>query len=200
MRRSFGAVVSSVPVISIMGLSAWANFMLTSTGDNTFPADTPYLGLVLASLLISPLILILTVLLLRRMGKGDRPVEHGDIGSFDHVVGLLLLTTIVFMLSLAALDAFTGGVILDTSCSSRTYREYGWFVLDSLAKGTIVDLLESFEIDLYRCPPAKTIYAKAATFLIRSYSTYVVVWWLFRFMKRSWQPLRRSDRLAAPTQ
>ena len=49
------------------------------------------------------------------------------------------------------LDTRFGGDLFFPECAAATVKDYYLFVLDNLAKGVLVDVLESYNINLYRC-------------------------------------------------
>ena len=45
-----------------------------------------------------------------------------------------------------------------------------------MAKGALVDVLQSYGLNLYRCVPTKTIEVGTLNFIIRGAVTFLVVW------------------------
>lgn len=70
--------------------------------------------------------------------------------------------------------------VFDPTCRTITSVDYSWFVWDALAKGATFDVLESFNIDLYRCRPNKnSVVASVLQLIFRSISSLVLVVLLF---------------------
>jgi hypothetical protein len=91
------------------------------------------------------------------------------------------------------IDSIYDDMLFFPTCGTPTVRDYYLYVLDCLAKGAIIDLLDSFNINLYECAPAKGVFiVSMTTFLTRSLSTYVVVWIAITLLKAVWRARLRS--------
>jgi len=58
--------------------------------------------------------------------------------------------------------------------------------LDAIIKGVLVDILESFQTNLWTCKPAKTWVNGMCLLVIRAFSTYILVWAAITLVKRRW--------------
>ena len=105
--------------------------------------------------------------------------------SSDMPTSLELALTLVASLYVAAflpiiisiLVAYAGIQLFDAACPNPQMAQVTWLVIDSMAKGALLDLMESFHIDLSACAPNKASWAASSiVFLIRAFSTYFVVW------------------------
>ena len=80
------------------------------------------------------------------------------------------------------------------SCAQPRMIDFTWLAYDSIAKGLLLDFMESFHLDLHtdRCRPLKESWGTSTIiFLLRGFSTYVVVWLLYRLSMR-FLPLMRA--------
>jgi len=96
---------------------------------------------------------------------------------------LLLIANAPLML----LEACAPGTfeIFDASCRHPNISTYAWFVLDNLMKGTVLDFLQSFDISLNSCMPRKGDFGVSLIrFGLRAFTTYVVLWLVFRTVKQ----------------
>ena len=89
---------------------------------------------------------------------------------------LIAPAALLFPLLLAILDHAFKLPILDPDCASGQVADYFLLTIDSLAKGALVDFLESFRIDLHSCGFDKSSWwASAIEFTMRSFTTYIII-------------------------
>jgi hypothetical protein len=75
------------------------------------------------------------------------------------------------------LVTYAGVQLFDDQCRNPQMVQVTWLVIDSMAKGALLDLMESFHINLSACAPNRHSWtASSIIFLIRGFSTYFVVW------------------------
>src|SRR5262245_29262734 len=89
-----------------------------------------------------------------------------------HVLVFFTIHTIVVLpIFVARMGTYFAIQVFD--CANPHMRDYTWLVLDSLAKGALVDFLESYQINIYRCAPNKaSIGTSTMIFGIRMFTTY----------------------------
>lgn len=69
------------------------------------------------------------------------------------------------------------------TCPNPRMVDYTWFVLDNVAKGVLLDFLESFDFDLYdqACAPIRhNTITSVIKLSIRSFSTYILIWFAIK--------------------
>ena len=93
------------------------------------------------------------------------------------------LATLLFPFGLYAIDDLQGHTMFAGSCADPVFRDYVALAFDAVVKGVFIDVLESFQVNLYTCKAAKTYANGAALLLIRSYSTYVLIWAVVSWVK-----------------
>lgn len=100
----------------------------------------------------------------------------------------LLLAALAYSFSLTIFNPET--------CPNPAVKDVSWLVMDSFAKGVLFDLMESFQLDLnpdgnpcqlVREGNASYWFTSSYIFLIRLFSTYMVVWFILRVWQR-WRP------------
>jgi hypothetical protein len=159
--------------------------MSSSTLSNTWG----YVFLVLASL---------ANFLTMRAVPDDKVFEGAP---WRNVYGHTLVFLFLLFMSAAALPPLVAGIsttlrveLLDKSCGSPQMRDVAWLVIDSLAKGALVDFMESFHVDLHTCPANRHSWATSIiVFTIRMISTLGFVWYLSRLLKLYWGLLRSRE-------
>jgi hypothetical protein len=109
-----------------------------------------------------------------------------------------LLTIVWFIIALVTVVGMLPAIIGSTArhfqvailaCPDPRMVDYTWFVLDNVAKGVLLDFLESFDFDLYDqvCAPMKhNTVTSIIKFSIRSFSTYILIW----FAIKLWASMR----------
>jgi hypothetical protein len=121
-------------------------------------------------------IFILVVKFLKEFSLDDRPSDAPEVVKYFISFEMLLLAVLTLPLFLSAVATTFSLQLLDPACPTPRLKEYTWLVLDSVAKGMLLDLMESFHIDIHTCGPNDRSYvASTVVFLIRSFSTYIVV-------------------------
>jgi len=100
-------------------------------------------------------------------------------------IGTLAYCISLAPLSLGFLTHQMQWQIFTPSCGAPTVSDYHWFILDNLAKGALADIMESFHLNIYRCPPdPESIVASISTFLVRLFSTAVVLYTMAKVYRR----------------
>lgn len=105
---------------------------------------------------------------------------------------------------LAFLVPFSWGVVLhrlDDTATSFVFvdgagagRDYLLFVADNVAKGALIDLLQSYDIHLWSKEPRKTFLVGTLNFAIRSWTTFFVIWsavqlWQYQSGRVGWRSI-----------
>jgi hypothetical protein len=85
-------------------------------------------------------------------------------------------------ISLKYLDLQLGPFLFAAGCTPHV-SDYFYYVLDNIAKGAVLDFLQSFGINLWKCSPQRGVVVGTITFALRSYTTYVVIFALVRFWR-----------------
>ncbi len=70
--------------------------------------------------------------------------------------------------------------LFDSSCQAVGLKHHAWYTLDSLLKGALMDFMESFNIDLFSCPPSHSLKSSVLTFALRTLSSSIILWLLIR--------------------
>lgn len=78
-------------------------------------------------------------------------------------------------------------------------RDYMLFVADNVAKGALIDLLQSYDIHLWSKEPKRTFLVGTMNFAIRSWTTFCVIWsavklWQHYSHRQSWNKLAAQSR------
>ena len=74
------------------------------------------------------------------------------------------------------LDSPSASWLFSSECGTTTLSDYYFYMLDNIAKGAVLDLLQSYDIHLWRCPPRKgSLLVGTLNFAIRGYVTYIVI-------------------------
>ncbi len=130
----------------------------------------------IATVLILAVSLYAIVQLLYRFFRGRIGATEIHGGLFSTAI-LLPLALLSFPFLLLVVDWFWSHSILDPACGGRAVSDYFLLAIDNLAKGLALDLLESFHIDLYACPPrANSFIASSSIFAIRSFTSYILIY------------------------
>jgi hypothetical protein len=75
-----------------------------------------------------------------------------------------------------------------------TVSDYYLYVLDNIAKGALIDFFQSYDLNIWRCPPQKRHMAVGTiNFGIRSFSTYIVIWSALSM----WSKIKSKSKLTA---
>jgi hypothetical protein len=150
-----------------------------------------------SSMAVVALSMVATVILLRLLFDE----EHDDENLIYNImlVSVAAGTAWVWPIGLVMLDQARGVTIFGEQCPTASLSDYSYFVLDNFAKGALIDVLQSFNIDLYRCAPVKSnLYVSLCNLFLRSYMTYIVVWaFLGIWVRRASKKARMRHREAA---
>jgi hypothetical protein len=121
-----------------------------------------------------------------------RPIRDRLEFDFDRSYARVLVIGTILMLPmfLAALS-FLGLDFFGASCNPPKMRDYTMLALDSLAKGMLLDFMESYDLHIYRCKPNAVISAQTVIFLIRTFSSVILLWFVAR-VYRSWRRSKQS--------
>jgi hypothetical protein len=97
-------------------------------------------------------------------------------GTHMEALALVLLATPLLVVLL--IDVIMDADIFEKTgrCAAPSVRDYYLYVSDNIAKGVLIDLMQSYGIDLFECRPKRSWEVGTLNFLIRSYSTYLVIW------------------------
>ena len=107
------------------------------------------------------------------------------------VASLYVAAFLPIMISI--LVTYAGVQLFDDQCRDPQMAQVTWLVIDSMAKGALLDFMESFHIDLSACAPNRHSWtASSIIFLIRGFSTYFVVWAIM--MLWAMRPSARTGR------
>jgi hypothetical protein len=165
---------------AVVCVYAWGLFYVGALGehvvlDGLFGHGPGTGAAIVAALTMLMLFVALFLLLYRRQRMAFGATRVGEPRS----VAMMLLMIGILPFALIATDMLTGWQLLDPSCSARHVPDYFWLTLDSLAKGAVLDVLESFHIDFYACGASRqSLIASAEVFGMRTFTTYIVVFGL----------------------
>jgi len=142
--------------------------------------DSSMISYVFGMFFIGSAVLFAVMLAAYRLGWSDKEQTPLSIV----VLGTSGAFLFALPLGLGMVDKDAGvGFLLDSSCRDLSYRDYHWYLLDSLAKGAVLDFLESFDINLWTCPPRKTPLVGLITFAIRTCMTTLSLWLLVHWWR-----------------
>jgi hypothetical protein len=138
---------------------------------------------------------LLAVALVIRFQVSDPLAPRNRFAVFDLFMMLVVILSLlpVLPILIAGSANYFSIEILDPGCANPSMKSVTWLVIDSLAKGGLLDLMESFHVDLYTCPPNRdSLAVSCIVFALRCFSTYVIVW----FVIKLWRYLRPRERRA----
>jgi len=167
-----------------------ANYLLTA--GLLEDSNRPFVILVIMVVFLT-LFAALARLMYRRHKNyfgSTQPDEPGSIAMMLLVMGLLPFT-------LFLTDSLIGWQLLDPSCSARHAPDYFWLTLDSFAKGVMLDLMESFHMDIYACGPNhRSLLTSTIVFGMRTFITYIVIFGIMKIYLDI-RTMERDDRFGA---
>ncbi len=109
----------------------------------------------------------------------------------DMLIILIQVPLVLIMLSTLGLIN-----IFNVACGSIYVRDFYWFILDNIAKGAIIDFMQSYNINIYSCAQNNNFITSTIVFTIRIFSTYVVIWLGITAYKAIRQPIKTGKRIA----
>jgi hypothetical protein len=105
---------------------------------------------------------------------------RGKFSPDSDYVGMILISPFAFLSIAHALRLYEqvgGPFLFSPDCGPTSMSDYCFYVLDNIAKGAILDFFQSFDINLWRCPPRRGSFAVGViNFALRTFTTYVVIW------------------------
>jgi hypothetical protein len=127
---------------------------------------------------------LVLILLYRKMLR-DRD-RH--VGQFTN--SMILSGMVPFFLTCYAPTLFV------PACGVPHVSDFFWYTLDNVAKGALIDVLQSFHIDFFACEPRRVFWVSCINLAIRSYVSAIVVWFGVRALMR-WREFKVSADVAA---
>ena len=157
-----------------------------------------------ASCVFGSLALISFMIILSRIKGGSIGFTEGGIWRRSYVTYLPVRTYSLIQFPLAfipvsimMIDRALSWSLLNPACATQSTRDYFLLSLDALAKGAVIDLFESFHVDVFACGPNKdSVVASLIVFAVRSFSTYVMVYSVVRVFLRHAQLTEAAARRA----
>jgi hypothetical protein len=109
----------------------------------------------------------------------------------DSILGVLI--AVAFIPWVLAVLHVTGLFQLfpPAACPGPEIRDFHLFVLDNIAKGAFIDLVQSFHISLAHCSPSDSYVASGVSFMLRLYTSAIMVaaavkaWRIWRVRSRT---------------